>query len=617
MQQQSVNRKIGAAMFLWPWPVLPAASFALLVGSFLYVWLRVEPLLEYHASGPYFYRDADFLHRLLRPPGGLADYVGVFLAQLNCLNGLGALVFALTGSAILVLTRVCLARIAGRPPGLGALVPLFVLLLLRNHYGCPVATLGVGLVLALAAAAAHGPRLWRRPWLSAVVSGLISGLLFSVAGVWSALLYAVLCCLFGGFRERSWPAGLSCVVLAMAAPLLMWATGQIALARLLNPWGEGVDGVLAAVLYASVPAAAVVLVRLPVPMELSTLNPEPAAAGRAARAPKADRRFLEAGWSGQTIVLVVFVLGGAVVWLRFDLDRKLEAAIDYHSARGQHASVIEAAQQAQALSYPAKVRLQRALYHSGRLAEDLFLFLNRLGEAPSIGIGEDWRAQIEPLFDLGLINDAEHMAHEALEIEGKRPDLLRFLARINQIKNRPEAAQVFLNVLSLVPFQGERANDDWPAIGPQARPGHASLDQIRPRLMTNDVPHDSVGPLLDVLLAVQPTNRMAFEYVMAHYLMDLDLAKVAERVRLLDNFHDVRIPRPYEEALLLYQQISGSPVELNGRALDADTIARFQQFRDTARRMQGAAGGPAFMAAHFGDTYWFYYYANLLRKQAP
>ena len=104
---------------------------------------------------PVLLRQRAFLEPFLSRPGGLANYAGVFLAQLNYLNYLGALVFVLTEGMVLLTAIFCLARIGGRAPGLVALVPLFVLLLLRNRYGCPVPAMSVGLLLALAASAAH------------------------------------------------------------------------------------------------------------------------------------------------------------------------------------------------------------------------------------------------------------------------------------------------------------------------------------------------------------------------------------------------------------------------------------------------------------------------------
>jgi hypothetical protein len=125
-----------------------------------------------------------------------------------------------------------------------------------------------------------------------------------------------------------------------------------------------------------------------------------------------------------------------------------------------------------------------------------------------------------------------------------------------------------------------------------------------------------VGRLLDVLLAANPTNQMAFEYLMAFSMLNLDLKKAVEHLRLLDNFNYARIPRSYEEALLLFQEVAGVQVELKGRTIRPETAERFRQFREAVRQLEGRAEGQAAMAANFGDTYWYYYYAVRSRERA-
>ncbi len=618
MRHQRHNRRVWVETLLQPWPALPIGALVLLAGSFLYVWLRVEPVLEYHSYGRYFYRQRAFLETFLGHPGGLASYAGVFLAQLNCFNWLGALVFVLSECVVFLTTLVCLARINGRAPGFVALVPVFAFLLLRNCCGCPVVVMSAGFLLALAASAAHLSASWRRAWLSMVVSGLISGLLFYLAGLWNALLFAVLCCLFVIFQMRNCPAGLASLVPALAVPLVAIRAGNLTISGLVDAFPEGVDRIPAAAFYASVPVMAAVLALLAKAAGASSANVPSVTQETATPAPRLGRWF-EIPRRGQVVVVLAFLLGGATVWLSFDRRQKLLAEIDYHASRGEYEEVLAAARQVKVLDHPAKVRLLLALYHTGQLAETLFSFHNMIDEAPFERAGEDYRAQSQSLLELGLINDAEHAAHEALELQGDRPDLLRLLARVNLVKNRPQAAQIFLNVLSRIPFQGQRANNSWPAMDPQMPATDlAFLTGLRARMLTNDVVHDGlpVGRLLGVLLAANPTNRMAFEYVMAYHLLDLEVKEAVERLRLLDNFNYAQMPRPYEEALLLFQQAAGVRVELNGRAIRPETVERFRQFTEAVLRLKGSAEEQAALAARFGDTYWYYFYGARSRKLA-
>ena len=167
----------------------------------------------------------------------------------------------------------------------------------------------------------------------------------------------------------SWSAGLSCLVLALAAPLLAVGEGNLRIAELVNPWPGGVDWALAAALYASVPVAGAVLAFLP----------EPAATPPAPR----PVRWLQTARLGEGVVVLAILLGWAAVWLTFDRRQKLLAEMDYDASCVQYEAVLAAAKEVKALNDPAKIRLELALYHTGRLAEELFSFHNLIEEAPS------------------------------------------------------------------------------------------------------------------------------------------------------------------------------------------------------------------------------------------
>jgi hypothetical protein len=223
--------------------------------------------------------------------------------------------------------------------------------------------------------------------------------------------------------------------------------------------------------------------------------------------------------------------------------------------------------------------------------------------------------------EIGLVNDAEHYGHEALENEGNRPDLLRQLAQINVLKGRPQAARVFLNVLREIPFEG-----DWPRSclqrldqDPTLR-DDSQLSRIRPLMLTNDIGHLAIttGPLLQHLLRANSHNRMAFEYLTVHYLLNLKLEHVVELLPGLDDFGYAYIPRHCEEAILLFQQIKNVHVELRGRKIRPETIERFQRFNEAMRGSPLASPeGQSMLARDFGDTYWYYYLKHQTDEPAP
>jgi hypothetical protein len=122
--------------------------------------------------------------------------------------------------------------------------------------------------------------------------------------------------------------------------------------------------------------------------------------------------------------------------------------------------------------------------------------------------------------------------------------------------------------------------------------------------------------LLEVSLASNPNHRMAFEYLMAYYLMDLDLKKAMACLPVLDHFSYAHLPRSYEEALLLYQVVTGVQVDLKGHSVRAETAARFSQFASALRKAEGKVEGQTAITDSFGDTYWYYYFAVQNRRRA-
>jgi hypothetical protein len=135
-----------------------------------------------------------------------------------------------------------------------------------------------------------------------------------------------------------------------------------------------------------------------------------------------------------------------------------------------------------------------------------------------------------------------------------------------------------------------------------------------------DYPHGSMSAAAEImlhqLLASNPRNQMAFEYLMAKYLLTGDLKRLAQQIGPLEDFAYPSIPRHIEEALLLGQKLQGLQFDLHGRKIQTETMQRFQIFCDALARIQGEGpAGLSSLAADFGNTFWYYYYSRLAGRQ--
>ena len=109
--------------------------------------------------------------------------------------------------------------------------------------------------------------------------------------------------------------------------------------------------------------------------------------------------------------------------------------------------------------------INRALYFSGDLLDRMFEYPQALNGVTLAMVREDSstmalttpRQCSDILYELGRINESEHMAHEALEVCGVLPPTLKRLVYINVLKGRPEAARRFLLLMARSLFHNKWA----------------------------------------------------------------------------------------------------------------------------------------------------------------
>ena len=643
---------------------------------FLYVWVRLDPAVEYYSEATVFFLNGTFLHRFLDYPGGVVEYGAAFLAQLNYLGWLGALVFTALGALVFLAASWLFRQAASRAPVIVCLAPMLVLVAWRGRYEGHTLAASLALVLALLGAmtcpwVSRGSMWWRLPagWMTGAA-------LYYAAGLWPFLLFLFFSGWFeasqqlwqrasvlecgsplplsaspgapqthppqshtkaqkavedyrtpkprGPSRRRDW---LSVVGLVLPALLIPVAWPGLPLpTKVLNPWGMGLPLLFAGLAFLLLPAGLVALILLPGP---HLFTDGPIAAGetppphlaprqgqkKGARSRGSPHRPWRQVWRTPAFTIVSLLAGWVLVWGLFDGTRKSLAQIERCAALGQDKQLLAAAQQLETLPVSAEVRVHLALYHTGRLIEDLFAFANRgKGELlPGLELGlAACLPQGETLLELGQVNEAEHQAHEVLEFDGDRRDVLRLLAKINILKDRPKAAAVFLNLLCQVPFQRDWAATWLAELERDPRlTGDRLLALARSRMVTTDLPHDELPAetMLRQLLHSNPKNQMAFEYLIAYYLLAGDLKKLTEHLGQLDDFGYRTIPRHLEEALLLGQKLQGLQFDLHGRKIQPETIQRFQSFCEALDRSRGQA-----LAPNYSDTYWYYYYSRLAQQ---
>jgi hypothetical protein len=596
------------------WRCFPSSAFGFFILFLLYIWFRIEPTVEYYSSRPIFYLSHSFFSGFLERPGGLVEYAAAFLAQLNYYNWLGAVVFTAMCCMVFLAVGWWLRRVSGVAPQLAPFVPAFLLLFLREHPDCPALEIGTGLLLAMGFAMGCVLLPGTRVWLRLIACLVCSALLFFLAGLWPSALFVVLASLFEIVAGRRWALGCGCFLSGLIGIFgTMWCCDA---AGLFVPPGGRMCLVVAAVLYLYIPFLSVVSALLRTAAVRPATKSAPVPRARHGAAGAVLPRWYQKRIVKRTFATTLFILGWALIWFGFDVQSKALAEIDYYSSRHEYDKVLAIAANLKEMRTSTKIRVWLALYHTGRLGNDLFSFGNPGSQDMLLGVRQgtgSWRAQSQTFLELGQVGEAEHLAHEALENEEENLETLRLLAKINILKGRPAAARVFLSVLGMVPFERKWAERCLSELETDPTlPGNHELEQIRSRLVKTDLVHLDTTPaefLLIQLLESNPHNQMAFEYLMSYYLLSRQGDKFVERLSQLNDFGYASFPRNWEEAVLLFQGLKGVQVDLHGRQMRPETLQRFQQYSQTAAmKPSRTAEDCRALARDFGDTYWYYYY---------
>jgi hypothetical protein len=628
MQKQPDGKKAESpAVKPWVWPA--AVSVIFFVAFYLYTTLRIQPAIDYYARQPSFLLTQAFVQRYTGYAGGLADYAAAYLSQLSRDNTAGALVFTAL-NAILSLELFILCRRAfGKSPVVAFLFPPLFLLAWSSRYDGLVLSGSLRIAAALGTALVPVVLCQCALWIRSPISWLVGAALYYVAGPWALGTFAFISVWTEATQHRSWFKSSARAAALIAIPIIGHFFGLNA--KALNPWGHGAPLYFAFAVFAAAPITFVAMAVAPRLRQVSRPPepaPQPAPApqrrSQKSKAPKpvpAPKQARDWAWIKPPIAIATLCAGWAFVWLRFDEGHQTNLALAYYAATQQDQAIVNSLSKLQTLSPTAEIRLHQALYHTHHFLDGGLFPASMHGPGaflPGLEMGlDDLRAQSETLFELGAVNDAEHQEQESLEMEGERVDVLRMLANINIVKDRPEAAAVFLRILGEMPFERAYAVRRLDQLKADPRlTGDAELDRTRSRMPTTDLPHSAVPDenVLLQLLDSNPRNEMAYQYLMAYYLMTGNFAKLAKRAPLCDSFGIHEIPRSIEEALLLGQKLKGTSVDIPGHPIRPETLERFRRF-GTAFSSQVGQNHAALstLAPEYADTYWYYYYWRIFQ----
>ena len=605
--------------------------------AMLYLWLVVEPRLLYQCFGtilpdtPIFLTGWSFLTDSLRLPGGFVMYLSGFLSQGYHFSWLGALIIVLSALCLCELSRLHFAAFGYTRDTVLSSLPAVLIILIYSWYKHPLsACLVVSLGLACSLIFEKLPL--RRLVIRIIVYCPVTAVLFWLAGAGGLLIFSLMTVLFGIFIRRDY------VLSALALPVsfgIVWYLAYYVflvppqqtfsvLSSLIPAAIQGMNifsTVLIIILYSIIPLAAIlILLARTVFGKIGQKRRKPS---RKSKRKKKHTEVKQARGLGILLGKAIWmatpiVLTGAGLYFSYDrMSKSLIQAHDF-SLRRQWDDILELSH-----SLPKGVsnvyfnhNVNRALYHTGRLPYDMFkfpqnphgLFLTHEEKTSDLT-----QLKLCDIFlELGRVNTAEKLATELLTTRNPYGIVVEKLVWISIIKGQYETARIFLNVLKKDLVYRKRANNLLRSMNDRFKPDQvAYIDAIRSRMHDEEylgAGDNSVEQILTELLDSNPANQMAFEYLMACYLLTGQVDKIAARMEQIKEFDYDGIPTLYEEALLIYFGSQGKKIDLTRINIRRETIDRYLKFVQLTNNMRPKNRQAVLkrLITEFGSSYLFY-----------
>lgn len=212
-------------------------------------------------------------------------------------------------------------------------------------------------------------------------------------------------------------------------------------------------------------------------------------------------------------------------------------------------------------------------------------------------------------YEIGLVNEARHLAFEQFVQNGYTPGNIKMLIKTELINCNFRVAERYLNVLKKTwRYRSCAEKYEKFLFKPElVKADHELGEKIK--LMPQEdffiLPNETRN--IDQLLKSNPLNIKAFEYKIARLLLEKDLIAVEEEVKNMDSRGYKSLPRHIDEAIVAYRVFSEKTIDTGGLVTANETLQRFVKYYDIVNRY-GADKSlvEKNMRRSEKDTFWYY-----------
>lgn len=608
--------------------VLFCGSFSALVlgGLFFYLLYYIQPALHYHIQQPPFLSNRYFFLSYTHTPGGILEYLSMFISQFFSFNVWGSLwIMIITGTSLYILYR--MSRHFNMPTGFSFLIFIPVLLLpgLLHNYIFPFdAVMGIFFSLLQTWLFLFAWQRWKKPLLT---MGLLGVITYYFAGSGPYVVFATCALIMVLFREKLRHSLFITLITVIASLFFPWLGYKFLFnIRLVDAYFSFLPDQPRIMTYQADWVFLLFVISFPVLILLFNLiglarkrfemkhssSDSPKDAEILPEILPQRLKTQNIMTTGLYILNLVIILFMAYQFIRHTRNPMMRntVQVDYYTCKGLWDKAIETAL-ASEKNYNAFINFNfnRAIQNKGEFLDRFFdypqvfgpdiLFPNKITGSDIAIVSSDY------YWDLGYMSESLHWAHEAQTLYPYSPRILKRMVMISLVFENYRTAEKYLavledNFLSRNFVKKYKAYIEDPALT-RADPEIMKRRACSPGgVIASDIETNFLN-----LLRQNQHNQAAYEHLLLYYLMDHRLDDFFRYVKLGEEFYS-NSPTLFEEAILVYlletdrSKIGRFNANPNTRRIFSEFLRIMKKYNNDSKSAQKE------MYQQLGNSYLYY-----------
>jgi hypothetical protein len=572
-------------------------------GIFIFFAFLYNSHLHFEEQFQLFLLTDDFFLSKLGYPGGFSGYVGGFLTQFYYLSLAGPLII----SGLLFILQQVMKNIFLRINANPVLFPLsFIPSLMGGMILCnefyPLSAI-TGFLLAMLSGMVY---VRIKPDKQRFISGLILiPLTYWLAGgsyislLLLMLVYELIVYLKSRKKDTSSPYTLKAwyfiAYLAIAAGIPFFVRQYIILQPvMMSLMSEFYYNILT-----TIPTAVLVLFALP-PILMVLVN-----------SVIIGEKYLKTTLGVQIVAFLVICFLGFKTFANFDAERIM--TYDYLVKNERWNDVLNYAEKKPPQNYLSLAMLNLSLAETGQMGNRMFTYSQHGINGLFLPFNKEYVAPLmgnEIFYHLGLTNASQEYAFESMETipnMGKSARIIKRLAETNLINGQYGVSEKYLNLLEKTIFYRKWAKETETFLYNEEKIKHnPDWGEKRRFMVRNDYFFHvkNIEAVLSRMVKEHADNKIAFEYLMAFYMINKDLKNFMNYIPNMEKMNYREIPVSYQEAVIYIIGLNNNyPVVFSPAYISRETKAKMKTYADIYTTYPDARER---LKKKFSGTYWYY-----------